>query len=196
VSGPTCVIGKACLMDTILIVPGLNDSCARHWQSWFEGILPNCVRVMQRDWENPDLPLWGAAVRNVAGRATGQIWIVAHSFGCLAAVYASARSHAPIAGALLVAPADPAKFGATFALPKTALPFRTLLIASENDPWMSLDCARRWARIWGAAFVNAGPAGHINVASGYGLWPEGLRFFRYMQSTAPRLSGAPLDRHI
>lgn len=183
-------------MDTILIVPGLNDSCPNHWQSWFEDVLPNCVRVRQRDWENADLDLWADGVRDTAERAAGQIWIVAHSFGCLAAIHASLRCGAPIAGALLVAPADPAKFGATFLLPKTALPFRTILIGSENDPWMSLGSARRWARIWGAAFVSAGAAGHINVVSGHGPWPEGLRFFRYLQSTALRGSSAPFDRHI
>jgi predicted alpha/beta hydrolase family esterase len=183
-------------METVLIVPGLNDSCANHWQSWLESVLPNCVRVMQPDWENADLPSWSEAVRDAAARAAGPVWIVAHSFGCLAAVHASARGDAQIAGALLVAPADPAKFGASFALPKTDLPFRTILIGSENDPWMSIGSARRWARFWGAAFVNAGPAGHINAASGYGAWPEGLRFFKYLQSTAPRGSSVPFDRYI
>lgn len=171
-------------MGTILIVPGLNDSCARHWQSWFESVLPNCVRVIQRDWETADLESWGQAVRNAASRAEGPVWIVAHSFGCLAAVHAASQAKASVAGALFIAPADPAKFGATFLLPKTALPFRTLLIGSENDPWMSMKSARCWARIWNAAFVNARPAGHINAASGYGEWPEGLAFFRYLQSTA------------
>ena len=42
-------------METILIVPGLRGSGPRHWQSWFEKRLPNCKRVMQQDWDKPDL---------------------------------------------------------------------------------------------------------------------------------------------
>ena len=164
-------------MDTILIVPGLSDSGAGHWQSWFEDRLANCVRVRQSDWETPDLRVWAQAVNDAAEAAGGRVWLVGHSFGCLAAVRAASQTGADIAGALLVAPADPARFGVVFALPRRALPFRTVLVGSENDDWMSLGSARRWSRAWGATFVNAGRAGHINVASGHGPWPAGLRLF-------------------
>jgi predicted alpha/beta hydrolase family esterase len=33
-------------MDITHIVPGLYDSGAGHWQSWFETVLPNCTRVI------------------------------------------------------------------------------------------------------------------------------------------------------
>jgi uncharacterized protein len=176
-------------LDTILIVPGLSNSCARHWQSWFEGCLPYCVRVRQSDWETADLRVWAQAVSDAAEAAGGRVWLVAHSFGCLAAVRAAAQTGADIAGALLVAPADPAKFGAVFTLPRTALPFRTVVVGSENDDWMSLGSARRWSRTWGATLVNAGRAGHINVASGHGPWPAGLRLFRAMRDANLRRGG-------
>jgi uncharacterized protein len=178
-------------LDTILIVPGLGDSCPDHWQSWFEARLPNCHRVIQGDWERADLPVWTRAMHAAISYADGRVWIVAHSFGCLAAVQAASRATADIGGALLVAPADPAKFGLSAALPKTSLPFRSILVASENDPWMSFDEALRWARVWGAACVHAGRAGHINTSSGYGAWPDGLRLLMKLQNTAPR----PARRH-
>jgi uncharacterized protein len=170
-------------LDTILIVPGLGDSGDSHWQTWIEGRLPNPRRVMQRDWETPDLLAWSRAVNDMASAAKGPVWMIAHSFGCLAAVHAAVRANAEIAGLLLVAPADPAKFGVTFTLPKITLPFPAILVGSENDRWMSLDAARRWSRYWGAAFFNAGRVGHINVQSGHGAWPEGLRLFAALQGT-------------
>jgi hypothetical protein len=47
----------------------------------------------------------------------------------------------------------------------------------------------RWlAKRWGAEFVDMGEAGHINVASGFGPWPEG-RALRDLIWTLPTLPG-------
>jgi predicted alpha/beta hydrolase family esterase len=178
---------------SILIVPGLNDSGPLHWQSWFEAGLPGCRRVMQSDWEMPDLPRWGGVVRETMEQALGPCWIVAHSFGCLATAYALARSRRHVAGAMLVAPADPARFDVSSAVPRTALPCPAIVVGSENDPWMSLDRTRHWAQMWDATFVNAGAAGHINVASGHGPWPEGMRMLRSQQSGAARDAVLPSE---
>lgn len=168
-------------MDTILIVPGLGDSGPRHWQSWFEERLPHCRRVMQRDWDKPDLAAWSSAVRREVARAPGRSWIVAHSFGCLAAAHCRGWVDARIAGAMLVAPAEPSHFGLDSILSRARLSFPTLLIASENDTWMSAGQARSWAQIWGAEYVSAGAAGHINADSGHGPWPEGLSLLKRLQ---------------
>lgn len=168
-------------MNTILIVPGLCDSGPRHWQSWFEEQLPHSRRVAQRDWSKPDLPAWSSAIRRELGRAPGGSWIVAHSFGCLAAVHACGSAAPCIAGAMLVAPAEPSLFGVESALLRARLGFPALLVASENDPWMSLVRARSWALRWGAELVNAGVVGHINVASGHGPWPQGISLLKRLQ---------------
>ena len=170
-------------MDTILIVPGLWDSCPPHWQSWFEEQLPHSRRVTQRDWSKPDLPAWSSAIRRELDRAPGRSWIVAHSFGCLAAVHAGGSAAARVAGAMLVAPAEPSAFGIESALPRVRLGFPALLVASENDNWMSLGKARSWALRWGAELVNAGAVGHINVASGHGPWPQGISLLKRLQKT-------------
>lgn len=53
------------------------------------------------------------------------------------------------------------------------LPFPALVVASENDPFARFERAEAFADAWGAAFISAGEAGHINVASGHGDWPDG-----------------------
>jgi predicted alpha/beta hydrolase family esterase len=49
------------------------------------------------------------------------------------------------------------------------------VVASQDDPYVTLPRARAFAAAWGAGFVDAGPRGHLNAASGLGDWPEGQR---------------------
>jgi hypothetical protein len=63
-------------------------------------------------------------------------------------------------------------------LPLARLPFPSLVVASENDPYTSIEAAAGFARKWGGKFMNVGAAGHINVDSGHGPWPEGEGIFR------------------
>jgi predicted alpha/beta hydrolase family esterase len=161
-------------MTTTLIVPGLKSSGPTHWQSWFEQRIPGSLRVIQRDWNDTHLPDWSSRVRRDIARTPGQLFIVAHSFGVLAAVQAASDHAHRISGALLVAPADPDTFGVSEFLPQTRLGFPAVVVGSTNDPWMTLASAAHWADLWGADFVNLGEAGHINTESGFGPWPEGL----------------------
>jgi predicted alpha/beta hydrolase family esterase len=67
-------------------------------------------------------------------------------------------------------------------VPRDPLPFPSMLIASTTDPFCSVERAAEFASCWGSDFHLAGEAGHINVASGHGPWPEGLMMFtRLMQ---------------
>lgn len=166
------------LEPTTLIVPGLNSSGPAHWQTWFEEQIPGAVRVVQRDWKSADLAEWSSRVRREISRSPGRILIAAHSFGALAAVQAADDHRHRIAGALLVAPADPEKFGVSELLPQSPLGFPTILVASSNDPWLSIERAARLAGAWDADFVSLGAAGHINTESGYGPWPGGLRLLQ------------------
>jgi predicted alpha/beta hydrolase family esterase len=60
--------------------------------------------------------------------------------------------------------------------------FPSLLLASASDPFCTLERARQFAAAWGAGFIDIGPAGHINAASGYGPWPDGvLRFGAFLK---------------
>lgn len=168
-------------MDTVLIVPGLGGSSEDHWQTWLQHQEEQSIRVYQDEWCIPDLGKWAARVREAVDEAPGPVWLVAHSFGCLASVVAASEDPSGIAGAMLVAPADPNRVGATSRLPTHRLPFPTLMIASTTDPWLKLSAAARWATRWGSRLINLGTAGHINVDSGYGPWPEGLALLRQLQ---------------
>ena len=179
-------------MGKVLIVPGLRNSGPTHWQSWFESVLPDTRRVEQADWERTCLSDWAARVREEIDAAGEPLWVVAHSFGCLAAVTAGLVRGERIRGALLVAPADPARFGEPAVLLEEKLPFPSLVVASENDPWVGARVAEYWAGQWGSAFVSVGAAGHINVDSGHGPWPEGLALFERLRGNT-RLDGIDIN---
>jgi predicted alpha/beta hydrolase family esterase len=54
------------------------------------------------------------------------------------------------------------------------LPFKAVVVGSENDPLCSLRTSQALALGWGAQWVNVGPAGPINEESKLGDWPQGL----------------------
>jgi hypothetical protein len=47
-------------------------------------------------------------------------------------------------------------------------------VASRNDPYASYDESEEISYAWGSRLLDAGEAGHINLDSGHGPWPEGL----------------------
>jgi predicted alpha/beta hydrolase family esterase len=175
-------------MNTVVLVPGLNDSGPQHWQSLWQRRLPGAVRVEQAQWSLPDLERWSANVGSVLD-TVDDCWIVAHSFGCLATMYALARRFddgalGNVRGVFLVAPADPDKFGVAARLPGR-LPIEGRLVASLSDPWFAWQRAERWAERWGLPAICAGDAGHINVESGHGSWWEGWGWFQQLRAETP-----------
>ncbi|MFN5745634.1 MAG: RBBP9/YdeN family alpha/beta hydrolase, partial [Methylococcaceae bacterium] len=71
-------------MVKLLFIPGINNSGPGHWQSWWQRQLPSAGRVEQDDWQQPDLTRWSDRVTATLDRLPEPVWIVAHSFGCLA----------------------------------------------------------------------------------------------------------------
>ena len=49
-----------------------------------------------------------------------------------------------------------------------------MVLASQDDEFVSLERARHFAECWESSFVNVGPLGHIGSAAKLGLWPQGL----------------------
>ncbi|AKJ31245.1 RBBP9/YdeN family alpha/beta hydrolase [Caldimonas brevitalea] len=164
----------------LLVIPGLHDSPPEHWQSWLQQQFKRSVRVQQDDWAVPDLDRWTDRIEDTLAAEPASAWVaVAHSFGCLALVHHLQRRQATgpharsgVQAALLVAPAEPEKFGLAARLPQHPLALPTCLVGSETDPWMRLDSARDWARRWGCHFINLGDVGHVNVDSGFGPLPQ------------------------
>jgi predicted alpha/beta hydrolase family esterase len=177
----------------VLMAPGLFGSGPDHWQSAWQRQHPRFTRVEQDDWTWPNLERWSRKVVETAIAANEPVVIVAHSFGCLATVRASVFQSNLIAGALLVAPADPARFRVEDKLPQTTIDFPTTVVASTNDPWMPFEKAQAWAERWGSNFVRLDGAGHINVKSGYSEWPLGLELLEQLcDRVNPQATRMPL----
>jgi len=165
----------------VLIVPGYGDSGPEHWQSLWETANPDFRRVAQRDWLYPVCSEWvdtlGAAIRG----AGGPVVLVAHSLGCIAIAHCVHSRALPIHGALLVAPPDverpdfPPVLEGFAPIPRERLPFRSIVVASRNDPFSDVARAEALAAAWGSRFVDVGEQGHINADAGLGPWPIGER---------------------
>jgi predicted alpha/beta hydrolase family esterase len=163
----------------VLVLPGYQDSGPEHWQSLWERGNPEFRRVVQRDWENPDRDEWVATLDRAIAAAAAPPVLVAHSLGCLAVVHWAGRHRGRVHGALLVAPPDVERpdflpgarsFGP---IPRRPLPFASIVVASDDDPYADLDRAREFAVAWASELVELGAAGHINTAAGFGPWPDG-----------------------
>ena len=161
---------------SIIIVPGWRDSGPGHWQTLWAERLPQARRVVQDDWHTPTRSAWVARLEETVLEQPGPVVIVAHSLGCITTAHMKPEAAARVRGALLVAPADPERRAvlSDFApVPYAALPYRSILVASSNDPYCPIRLAGAYARAWGSEFVRLQNAGHINVDSGYGEWPLG-----------------------
>lgn len=161
---------------SIIIVPGWRDSGPGHWQTLWAERLPQARRVVQDDWHTPTRSAWVARLEETVLEQPGPVVIVAHSLGCITTAHMKPEAAARVRGALLVAPADPERRAvlSDFApVPYAALPYRSILVASSNDPYCPIRLAGAYARAWGSEFVRLQNAGHINVDSGHGEWPLG-----------------------
>jgi predicted alpha/beta hydrolase family esterase len=133
---------------------------------------------VQDDWHTPHLGAWSDRILQNVARQSKPVWLVAHSFGCLAAVHAVNQRPHNIAGVFLVAAADPDRFGLEDDLPLSKLSVPSALVVSSNDPWLFENKALWLAERWGSEVFPIGAAGHVNTASGFGPWIEGLVLFR------------------
>jgi serine hydrolase len=174
----------------ILLVPGLGNSGPGHWQRrWLEK-MPTAQWVEQEEWDEPLFEPWIETLQRAIQMATRPVVLVGHSLGATVIVHSAQRlKDTKVKGAFLVCPPDldentdvqPAAL--PFAnVPRDPLPFPSLLIASQNDVFCSIERAGDLANAWGSEFHDAGEVGHLNLASGHGPWPEGLMMFtRLMQ---------------
>jgi predicted alpha/beta hydrolase family esterase len=168
----------------VLLLPGLWNSGALHWQTHWERERTDCRRVLQQDWETPARADWVAALDAAVDAEPGPVVLAAHSLACTLvghwAAEASSASLAKVRGALLVAPSDaeapsypPGTRGFT-PMPLGRLPFPSVLVYSTDDEYVSSQRALAFAAAWGSRAVSAGALGHLNSASQLGMWPLGL----------------------
>ena len=175
----------------VILVPGLGNSGPDHWQSLWQQQYPIFDRVQQQNWDTPAREEWVAELHKAVQRHhPAQVVLVAHSLGCIAVAFWAQQYQQKIKGALLVAPADtealtfPKEVTGFAPIPLERLPFRTILVGSSNDSYLTAKRAHELASAWGSQYVNIGLAGHINGASGYGRWDEGLELLRGLCGTS------------
>ena len=178
----------------VLLLPGWLDSDADHWQSRWER-LHGWRRVTQSDWLWPKRGDWMARLEEVLLQSEVPAVLVAHSLGChlVAAWAAHSRHTARVRGALLVAAPDlerddlPPNLRVWRPVLRQALPFPSIAVTSDDDPYSGSEASARLVREWGARQVGLGARGHINGESGLADWPAGQALVDELR-TAPTSS--------
>lgn len=170
---------------TILFVPGLRDHVEDHWQTHAARAIPGAATVAPLAAGRLSRAGQVAALDATLRAIPGEVVIVAHSAGCLTTVHWALAPTRTIRAALLVTPADienplptgypeptALKEGGWLPIPRKALPFPAIVVASRNDPLATFDRVASFADAWRAALYDGGEVGHLNPAAGYGPWPK------------------------
>lgn len=174
------------MSPTVLIVPGLRDHVEAHWQTLLAVQLPKVHTVPPMGREDLDCAKRVQAIEAAMAAIDGPVLLVAHSGGCVMVAHwahTSANAHR-VGGALLATPPDfdqpmpegyptltALQAGGWLPVPRQAMPFRSLVATSDNDPLAARDSVLALAKDWGSETVDLGLVGHLNPASGYGEWP-------------------------
>jgi predicted alpha/beta hydrolase family esterase len=170
---------------TVLIVPGLREHVAEHWQTLLAARLSNVRSVAPLETDKLDCMARVRAIQHELEQIDGPVILVAHSAGVLMVAHWAAHYSRPIKGALLAAPPDldavwPSNYPSSETLrsqgwnplPQGPLPFRSIVAGSTNDHLASLAAVTRMAEGWGAELLNLGDVGHLNPAAGFGHWQQ------------------------
>ncbi len=175
-------------IPTIVIVPGLRDHVAAHWQTllatklaWRRSVVT--VPILESDKLSCTARVH--AIEQTLASIQGPVLIVAHSGGVIMLAHWASQHRRPIQGALLATPPDfetplPAGYPTLDVLqangwlpvPRRRLPFPSIVAASTNDPLAVPERVEDMAHDWGSTLINVGAVGHLNPASGYGEWPQ------------------------
>lgn len=174
---------------TILIVPGLRDSVPQHWQTLLAARLPRVRSVAPMGRDDLDCAARVAAIEREAQAIEGPLVIVAHSAGCIMLAHWAQQTKRAVQGALLATPPDlesalpegnptieALRTGGWLPVPRSPLPFRSIVAASRNDPLANFEQVAGLALDWGAELADLGEVGHLNPASGHGDWPQAEAF--------------------
>ena len=178
------------MIPHLLIIPGLGDSGEKHWQSFWLQKFPNSTKVIQDNWEEPQLNDWLTRLDENIQKINEPTILVAHSLAVSLVMHWVSKNNNPnIIGALLVAPADvnspkhtPDFLRHFSPIPTQTIPFPSVVIGTENDTYISLERAEELASYWGSDFINIGQKGHINSDSNLEYWEEGQEFLQQLLS--------------
>ena len=178
-------------METkLLILAGLGNSGEKHWQTHWERRFSNVKRVEQTDWETPRCEDWVKALDEAVVKYGDNVVLLAHSLACPFVSRWAERYPRKITGAFLVAPSDieaPTypKVSSGFApIPLNKLPFRSKIVVSTGDDYVSIDRARQFADAWGSELTILEGLGHLGSDSDLAMWPQGLALLNRFAETS------------
>ncbi|WP_405718061.1 RBBP9/YdeN family alpha/beta hydrolase [Streptomyces sp. NBC_00046] len=188
---------------TVVIVPGLRDHVPDHWQTVLAGRIAGARTVPPLTSGRLSCGAQVTALDEVLSDIPGPVVVVAHSAGVMTVAQWARRHRRPIEGALLATPPDFAtplpegyptpevlRENGWLPVPRTTLPFPSIVAASTDDPLADFDRVADLARAWGSRLVDLGPVGHLNPASGHGDCPRAQEFVRELGRA---LSDVPAD---
>ena len=168
----------------IFILPGLNNSGPEHWQTYWEQQY-GFTRIQQKDWDTPVCKDWISTIdKAIANHPSEEVVLVGHSLACCTIAHWARQYNRTIKAALLVGPSDveapsyPPGTSGFAPMPLQRLPFKSIVVASSDDQYVSMERALYFASCWGSELIDVGALGHINSASNIGHWPEGYNILQ------------------
>lgn len=173
-----------------ILIPGLRNSDAGHWQTDWERNYPKEFgRVNQSDWERPNKDAWVNRIElELEDCNYENLVLIGHSVGCATIVHWQNEFAHHIKGALLVAPSDvdhpnfPSYITGFAPMPVRKLPVPSIVVASSDDHVVTIERAKHFATCWGSEFVIIQNAGHIETKSGFGKWEYGLELVQKLRN--------------
>lgn len=167
-------------MLKVLILHGWHGSDDPHWQAWLarELVLENCIVAFPQfsDKMNPDKGVWTHEALEAIETLSPDV-VVCHSLGNTLWFHLCKLLNKPVNKLLLCAPprdlSDYPEVASFFPveLPSDLHAHQVLMVASDNDPYMSLDESIRTAMHLQVDLKTIKNSGHLNTDSGYGPWP-------------------------
>jgi len=178
------------MLNTVFVA-GYGNSIDGHWQEIWHKKTENSYWVEQKEWDSPECSDWVEVLDTLLQSLEGPILLITHSLGGSTLVEWNKKHSANIVGAFIVAVPDvhsdyfPAAISGYQELALAPLPFPSMLVASTDDPYASVERAEYLAKHWGSSLTNVGALGHINVASNVADWPAGAKLLdEFIESIA------------
>ena len=167
-------------MLKVLILHGWQGSELPHWQGWLaqELVLENCIVAFPQLSDNhaPQKEVWVEEALNVIESLRPDV-VVCHSLGNILWYHLCKRLSMNVQKLLLCAPPrDLSEYDEVASFFPVDLPSdlhaeQILMVASDNDPYMSMDQSIMSAMRMQIDLKVVKEGGHLNADSGYGPWP-------------------------
>ena len=172
----------------IVIVPDYGGVGPRHWLGHWRSNHPHAMRFAEHDPSELSCREWLRGIDDAVAASGPHTSLVAQGLGCLAVAHWARVSQRRVEAAMLVSVPDPSrnrlpKNASGFCpAPRSVLPFRTLVVASETDGDYTHALER--ANEWDATMVVVGCISHDTDPRARQTWDEGLSLLWNLVSPA------------